>query len=260
MSIPALPFDIIRYQEVESTNSIALELGEQGAQNGTVVQALTQREGKGRQARVFLSPVGGLYISVILRPTLLTDTLPLVTLAAGVAAAEIIEIFSNLRVQLKWPNDLYVNDRKLGGILTESAPYSIETGTIPFIVTGIGVNVNTPIEAFPETLREMVTSLYCQSGQHYDIAELLQSLVRQLLQDVENLSVDEKTVLARWQRRDYLLNKQLRWQTPKGETVQGVGKGLLPDGRYRLTTVDGNDYSVLSGDIILTEIDGKRIK
>lgn len=260
MSIPPVPFKVIRYQEVESTNSLAVELGVQGAGHGTVVHAIAQTGGRGRQSREFSSPPGGLYLSIVLRPSLPGDDLPLVTLAAGIAAAEIIEVFSEISVQLKWPNDLYVNGKKLGGILTEAAPFSPENSSIPFVVTGIGVNVNTPLELFPGALQDMVTSLYCQSGQRYAIDDLIEPLIRQLLAEVENLAVDKKTVLSRWQQRDFLLNKRLKWQTPQGQTVEGVGAGLLPDGRYNLKAANGEEVPVLSGDIVLTEIDDQPIK
>ena len=115
MSIPHVPYKVIRYQEVESTNSLAVKLGVQGAGHGTVVHAIAQTGGRGRQSREFVSPPGGLYLSIVLRPSLPGDDLPLVTLAAGIAAAEIIEGFSEFPVQLKWPNDLYV--KRVFGII-----------------------------------------------------------------------------------------------------------------------------------------------
>lgn len=260
MSILDTSFDIIHYQEVESTNTVALEMGEREAAHGTVVHADRQTGGRGRQSRFFSSPVGGLYMSIVLRPHLAGNDLPLVTLAAGIATAEAIEKLSGLPVQLKWPNDLYLNGKKLGGILTEAAPYSQETKSIPFVVTGIGVNVNTPAEAFPEPLQALATSLFCQSSREFNIDLLLKSVIAELLAEVQLLQEIKENVLAHWRNRDYLLDRELTWQDPQGRIIYGVGRGLMADGRYRLTTSQGDDYPVLSGDIQLTEINGQHIK
>ena len=260
MTTPENPYEIIRYQEVDSTNAIALDLGGRGAPHGTVVQATVQSGGKGRQSRLFSSPLAGLYMSMVLRPELSGNDLPLVTLAAGVATAFAIEKFTELQIQLKWPNDLYVNGRKLGGILTEAAPYSQESNSIPYVVVGIGINVNTQSQSFPESLQEAITSLYCQTNQEYNIEQILLTLVDELLGEVNLLQVNKKNVLDHWQDRDYLLKKKLCWQDPQGNVINGVGMGLLNDGKYQLTTSEGEDFSVLAGDIILTEINGRQIK
>jgi BirA family biotin operon repressor/biotin-[acetyl-CoA-carboxylase] ligase len=107
---------------VDSTNSIALDLARQGAAQGTVVHADQQTGGRGRNGRQFCSPPGGLYFSVILRPELELVDFPLLTLAAGVGLCRGISKTTGVQLQLKWPNDLYFADKKLGGILTESGP------------------------------------------------------------------------------------------------------------------------------------------
>lgn len=260
MILPEMRVNVIRYPEVDSTNTIALAMGNQGAAHGTVVQADVQTGGRGRLSRHFSSPPGGLYVSVILRPGLSAGNLPLVTLAAGVAVAEAIEKTVGIQVFLKWPNDIYLNDKKMGGILVEAAPYSHASSSIPYVVAGIGLNVNTERESFPDSLQDFATSLYCQTGLSYDIDMLLQSLIDELLQAITILEQNPEYVLASWQERDYLLSKQLCWQVPRGKDIYGTGMGLLPDGRYCLASRDGQEYQVLSGDITLTEIEGRKIK
>jgi BirA family biotin operon repressor/biotin-[acetyl-CoA-carboxylase] ligase len=201
-----------------------------------------------------------MYLSVILRPQLPAEELALITLAAGVACAEALETAAGISVHLKWPNDLFAHGKKLGGILTEAAPYSQATGTVPFIVVGIGLNVNTRSESFPDSLQDSATSLYSLSGHEYDIDRLLHSLMAALFAEVSLLRKSRDKVLAHWRDRDFLLGKKLSWQVPGGEIVHGTGNGLLPDGRYRLTTSGGDDYPVLAGDIIITDINGQSIK
>ncbi|MCL7486760.1 MAG: biotin--[acetyl-CoA-carboxylase] ligase [Desulfobulbaceae bacterium] len=252
-------FEIIRYPLVDSTNRLALVIGSQNVAHGTVIVADRQSGGQGRNARSFSSPHGGLYLSAILRPQLPIDDLPLVTLAAGVACAEAVETFTGVRVLLKWPNDMYHQGRKVGGILTEAAPYQLSDG-VPFVVVGIGLNVNTSFESFSKPLQDIATSLYCITGQQYVMDDLLISLIRRLLVEVALLCESPGKVLEHWQERDLLRGRNLCWVEHDGRRVFGVGGGLLDDGRYRLTTSDGEIYSVLAGDIEITDIDGQSIK
>ncbi|MCW5198275.1 biotin--[acetyl-CoA-carboxylase] ligase, partial [Desulfobulbus sp. F3] len=125
-----------------STSDVAAELARQGAEQGTVVHADYQTGGRGRNGRHFCSPSGGLYFSVILRPALEQTDLPLLTLAAGVGLCRGLMAAVSVHPQLKWPNDLYCADRKLGGILTESGP--LRAGLPEFVVIGVGINVAAP--------------------------------------------------------------------------------------------------------------------
>jgi len=254
------PITVIRYTRIDSTNRAAFALGEQGSPHGTVVVADEQTGGRGRQARSFASPRGGLYMSVILRPQIPAERLPLVTLAAGLAGADAVEAVCSEHVQLKWPNDLYAAGKKLGGILTETASYSHGAKSVPFIVIGIGLNVNTRIESLPMPLQNLATSLYCLHGLEYPMELLLHTLARELLRRVDMLADKWEQVLAEWRKRDYLEGKRLCWQDPQGWIIRGTGKGLLSDGRYLLTTRSGDDYPVLAGDITLTEINGNMVK
>lgn len=260
MKLPRANYEVKRFSSVDSTNRVALELGAQDAVHGTVVLADEQSGGRGRLTRQFSSPKGGLYMSVILRTNLPIENLPLVTLAAGTACATTIKKMTGVRVKLKWPNDIYSNGRKIGGILTEAGPYSHLSDRVPFVVVGIGLNVNSRLESFPATLQNLVSSLYCLTGQEYHIDELLHSLMIALLAEVSLLESDPENVLIRWQDHDYLLGRKLSWQVPGGGEIQGVGNGLMPDGRYRLTSSGGDDYPVLAGDITITQINGQLIK
>ncbi|MDD3619391.1 MAG: biotin--[acetyl-CoA-carboxylase] ligase [Desulfobulbaceae bacterium] len=242
---------IFRYGRVRSTNVIALELAGRNEKDTTVILADQQTAGSGRRGRQFFSPPGGLYMSIILRPTLAPERLPLITLAAGVACARALEEQTGLRIRLKWPNDLYLGERKLGGILTEAAPYSPARGAIPFVVVGIGVNVNTRAESFPEELRNHLVSLYDVLRRRIDIPGLAAGIAEQLMAAAAALDGDVDGVLAAWRRRDFLLDRHIEWLDPQGRRVRGYGAGLMNDGCYRLTTAESAEYAVLSGDLVI---------
>lgn len=243
---------IVRYGKVASTNAIAMELGKTGREDGTVVLAEQQTAGSGRRGRKFFSPPGGLYMSVILRPTVAPERLPMITLAAGLACSLALEKPTGLSVRLKWPNDLYVGGRKLGGILTEAAPYSSTLRQIPFVVVGIGVNVNVRQESFPPELRNHVISLYDVRRRQCDIEALATGIVEQLTRTVHALNDNVATILNAWRQRDFLLGREIRWLDPQGRVVHGYGAGLRDDGCYSIRTTDNEQHAVLAGDLIIS--------
>lgn len=244
---------IIRYTDVVSTNLLAHKLGEQGTDHGTVVVSEQQSAGRGRMAREFSSPPGGLYFSLILRPKIDPKYASFLTLAAGVACCKVIEDVSGLSIMLKWPNDLYIDSRKLGGILTETAPYSNITKKIPFIVVGIGLNINTRPEKFPHSLRDSITSLYYIQNQQYDLEPIMTDIVLQLDRYACNLSSLRTEICGIWQQRDYLYGKKINWQGVKGGVIQGTGAGLLDDGRYQLKKEDGTVVPIIGGELSLVD-------
>ncbi len=245
MSMQAKPA-VVRYPEADSTNSLALELGRQGASHGTVVVAARQTGGRGRAGRCFVSPPGGLYMSVILRPDLALAYLRLVTLAAGVACCTVLEKYG-IAPLLKWPNDLYCGRRKLGGILTETAPYSTAQAGVPFVVVGIGLNVNSLPADFPPPLPNLVTSLSEITHRRHDLDMLRREIVLQLDSLVAGLEQSAETVFSLWRQRDFLLGKNISWQEADGPVVHGTGAGLRQDGCYRLRTPDGFIHPILAG-------------
>jgi len=128
------------FTTVESTNTLALRMAEKGAGHGTVIYADRQTGGRGRGGREFFSPDGGLFFSLILQPELKNQDLPLVTLAAGVGMCRAIRAMSTVDVRLKWPNDLYIEERKIGGMITNVLHNTL--------VCGVGLNLQQPDDTF----------------------------------------------------------------------------------------------------------------
>ena len=168
--------------ETPSTNSAALALAQGGSSDGTVVVADTQTSGRGRLGRPWYSPPGkNLYCSIILRRNLPPDQisrwLSWVPLLSAVAVSRAIQVISGLRPSLKWPNDIFIEQRKAGGLLCESSGTGTANGVV---IVGIGLNVNMWRDAFPADLRDLATSVAAEAGRPFDRAVLLAALLSEL--------------------------------------------------------------------------------
>lgn len=171
------------YDVANSTNRIAKEMAIAGAAHGTVVIANEQTEGRGRKDHSFYSPKGGLYLSIILRPEFLKTLLPdEITIQTGTAVCDSIEALAGVRPTLKPINDLFINDKKICGILTEAGT-EFETGDIQWIVVGIGINFDSDISAFPSDIKNIATSLFSPNQatitRNQLAAEIIQKIVVQ---------------------------------------------------------------------------------
>ncbi len=235
--------------QVDSTNTHALSLAQNGADSGTVIIADTQNKGRGRLGKVWQSPFAtGLYFSIILRPKLPAADLPKITLATGLAVSQAIEKTCCLRTKLKWPNDLLINGKKLAGILCESALNGNDT----VVVLGIGINVSTPLKAFPEELQSIATSLLIASGQIFDRGIILKAILAQIDSVIMQLEKNKfAEILDQWRVRDATKDQWLRWLTPAGDIVNGLSLGPNEDGLLMIRDADGLVHQVLSGDISL---------
>jgi BirA family biotin operon repressor/biotin-[acetyl-CoA-carboxylase] ligase len=212
------------YDEIESTNTEARGLAADGAPEGTVVVAEHQSAGRGRLGRQWTSPAGkGLLFSVVLRPRLPMTAAHLLTLVAATAAAEGIEGQTKIPVQIKWPNDLIVNGRKVGGILLEVAG---EFDEVKWVVVGVGVNVNTEFAELPVALRRSAISLKVAVGKPVDrsvlLARILLSLEKYYLDSAAN---GFEKPLRGFRERDYLLHRSVSVQTREGPVI-GEAAGI----------------------------------
>jgi|YNPNPStandDraft_1061719.scaffolds.fasta_scaffold00029_21 BirA family biotin operon repressor/biotin-[acetyl-CoA-carboxylase] ligase len=195
---------IIRCDVVDSTNNIARNLAMHKAPEGTVVAARSQRKGRGRLGRTWYDePGGSLLLSVVLRPDVPKKRLPELSFVAGVAMAEWLgTLFLDL-VELKWPNDLMVASRKIGGILVETTFSSEET----WAVIGIGVNVNQT--TFPPEIADSATSIRIITGASHEVDALLPSVARAVLDRYEQyLANGFEEIVLYWRKYMWGLGKQ----------------------------------------------------
>lgn len=240
------------YKVIPSTNRIAFELAEAGASHGEIVCAGSQTEGRGRLGKRWLSPSGkGLYFSIIVRPDLPKEDYAKITMTTGLAMAEVLEELCGAAVQLKWPNDIMLSERKCGGILCEASLDS-EISERRFAIIGIGLNVLTEKDDFPEELQASATSLFIETGKYFSLDEVRNRIVEQVLRVLSTLEQEGfSPILRQWASRDFLEGKWLQWLTHGGEVILARAEGPDEDGRLLVRDKDGKLHQVLSGDVTL---------
>ena len=217
------------FRRTDSTNERAKELALAGAPHGTLVTADEQSAGRGRQGRSWLADPGdALLASVVVR-----DPEPILPLAAAVAVADACDALTGAHAAIKWPNDVWLDRRKLAGILVEGRPQE------GWAVLGIGVNVVT--EEFPDELRELATSLRLE-GIDLSTADVLERLLHALDRWLERPTNE---VLAAWRARDALLGEEVRWANGSG-----VGAGVDETGALLVETAEGR-VALQAGEIHL---------
>ena len=235
----ALGRELHVFDELGSTNSTAKELASSGASHGTTVVADMQTAGRGRLGRSFVSPSGkGLYMSVIIRPDIAVETASLITSAAACAAAEAAEKLCGADVHIKWVNDLYLNGKKICGILTE-ASLGMEMRTLDYAVIGIGVNVRRVGESFGSELSLRATSIEDETGVRLNRNELCAEILNSL--EAVLSSLGERSFLGEYRRRELLTGNTIT-ASVGGETIYAKAIGIddnanliaeLPDGTVR---------------------------
>jgi BirA family biotin operon repressor/biotin-[acetyl-CoA-carboxylase] ligase len=225
------------FDSLPSTNREAAQLAQADVEHGTVVAADSQTAGRGRLSRTWFSPPGAnLYCSIILRaarpPERLTEWLSWLPLISALAAAEAIEQVSSLHVSVKWPNDLLISERKVGGILCESGA---GMRSDPFQIIGIGINVNGERDDWPDDLRGVATSIWQERNIVVDRNRLLAQLLLELEQCLDELAVHgpNRIALAYYQRCT-TIGITVRATLANGDVIVGLAEGIGQDGSLRL--------------------------
>jgi BirA family transcriptional regulator, biotin operon repressor / biotin---[acetyl-CoA-carboxylase] ligase len=226
------------FAQVGSTNDTAAALATQGAAEGTAVLAVEQTGGRGRRQRAWLSPVGGLWLSVVLRPDLSAEQWPLIGFAAGVGAARAVEEIAPVRVGLKWPNDVMIDEKKIGGVLIEARG--------PAVIAGIGINANIPLDHFPPDLRASATSLLAILAHPVDLAALARVVLEQFEAVYDLLALNPEGVLADWRKRDLTRGRQVRLSGH--EDLEGVAEDVDHTGALLVRTGAGI-RRIVAGDV-----------
>ncbi len=245
---------IIRLHLTRSTNEDAYALALKGAAHGCGVLAEQQSHGRGRLGREWVSSPGtGLYCSIIIRPSLPPMEFPRITLTAGLALCSAITSLTTRPFGLKWPNDLYCDGKKCGGILVESSPLHNGEENL-FAIVGIGVNVNIPRDGFPKALAEKASSLLIETAALWDISDLYDTIHDSLL---HHIAIHEQQgfaeILKRWRMCDVLYEKEMQWLTNEGKVIRGWGMGPDADGQLVARDKEGGLHKILSGDVQLFE-------
>ena len=226
----------VHHRLTDSTNAQARALAIAGAPDGTVVTADEQTAGRGRQGRSWAAPAGqALLMSAVVRD--LTHRDALLPLAVPVAVADACDAVAGTRVGIKWPNDIWIDGRKLSGILLEGRPQE------GWAVIGVGVNVATARDEFPEELRATATSLAIESGSDPGVEAVLGAVLSAL---ERRLADAPDTIVAAWRERDILLGSQIRWNGGEG-TAAGIDRdgALLVDTESGRVALDAGEVHLL---------------
>jgi BirA family biotin operon repressor/biotin-[acetyl-CoA-carboxylase] ligase len=237
---PGLEEKIHYFPQIDSTMDAARELAKRGAGEGTIVIAEAQTRGRGRLRREWLSPEGGIYFTLVLRPKVSPAYAPRINLMVSVAVAATITKLCGLKARVKWPNDVLIEGRKVCGILAEM---DAELDAVNFVNVGIGINANVSIPQFEKT----ATSLKDQLGRSIPRKELLRTLLAEIEQRQASLMAVD--LLEEWKRLSVTLNQDVR-VVALGEVIVGRAIDIDTTGALIVKERNGSLKEVMAGDCI----------
>ncbi|KGP73032.1 biotin--[acetyl-CoA-carboxylase] ligase [Pontibacillus yanchengensis] len=238
---------LIHKSTVTSTQILAHQAAQEGAPHGTIVIADEQTKGRGRLNRSWHSHKGeGIWMSIVLRPTFEPYKSPQITLLAATVLAEVFKGYCDIKPQIKWPNDILTDGKKLAGILTE---LQAEQDQINYIILGMGINVNHPIETFPEEIRDKASSLKIESGESWELASLIREIIQTFEKRYEEFMEDGfSKVKLRWEAFGYRIGEIVPIQTYQS-SWNGRIMGIESDGALRVVDEEGKEQTLYSAEI-----------
>lgn len=243
--------ELLVYQEVSSTNTVAANLASAGASEGTIVLSQSQSAGRGRLNRQWACPPHqGILMSLILRPRIEIQYIPQLTLLGGVVVAETIREVTGLKAGIKWPNDIVINGKKVCGILAES---SLSSGTPLYVIIGFGINVNLDPEELPPDCSATSTSLKAELG--HSISRLL--LIKRFVSIWNEryqyfLANGPDEMRQKWINNNVTLGREVLISRGE-ELVSGVAMDISENGALLVKTSDGNICEYMAGDVTMVK-------
>ena len=241
-------YEICHYDTVSSTNDVAKELARRGCKEGIVVLADEQTRGRGRLNRHWVSPKGGIWLSIVLRPRISPTEASRITFIASSAVAETLRQLYVLDPAVKWPNDVLIAGRKVCGVLTEA---STKGDTVQFVVVGLGINANVDLQAFPSLVRRDGTTLKRELGHKVELRTLTKTLLQNF--DYRYARLREgawQGLLQEWKSRAAFLHESVS-VTSIGEHLHGEAVDIDEDGALLIRLETGVVRRVLAGDLKL---------
>lgn len=238
--------NIIFYKTLDSTSGVAKALACSGAPEGTLVLTEEQTAGKGRLGRCWFSPAySNLLFSLLLRPKMKVENVFGLTMAFALATVEAVEEASHLSPKIKWPNDVYLYGKKLGGILTE---FSVMDSFVEYVILGLGLNVSWSPEDDGPVLYE-TTNIMAESGRRIDREHLLVQLLKRMENYYQDVLMGKMDVFyEKWNARSMLLKKHVEVETVNGKIT---GEALRIDRKGALVIMgeSGKEQRILNGDV-----------
>ncbi len=239
--------DIFHFKEIDSTNNYAKKIANDGCPHGAIVIAEKQTMGRGRVGREWKScNSNGLWFSVVLRPDLEPEYIKIVTLAAAIAVVEGIFEAQGIVCGIKWPNDIILENYKLGGILTE---LSAEPERINYVVVGIGININQDKSDFDDDIKNKATSLKIYSGGTVSRVRVLESILTRF-EEIYTTMVQGKTqeIVNKWSKYSVTLGKEVKIKYRDIEYI-GLAQAITSDGKLIVKCNDGVVREIQAGEI-----------
>lgn len=237
-------FDVHFFDELPSTNLTAKALADEGAKEKTVVLALRQTAGRGRLSRKFYSPLGGAYLSIVLKPNLSPENTVLITTAASVAAARTIEKFTDKKAFIKWVNDIYIDSKKVCGILTEGA-FNAETQSLDYAVLGIGFNLFGSKKDLPDNIKDTADFILDSKPYSLTFCNFLNTFLNEFF-DIYN-KIEEKEFLAEYNSRSFLKGKEITYL--KDGALHTATALETDENAHLLIEEDGKLAKLFSGEV-----------
>ena len=244
------------FESLDSTNTYLKKRAAGGAPEGTVVIANAQTAGRGRMGRSFASAPGlGIYLSMLLRPSTEAECVQSLTAGTAVAVCRAVERVCGVALGIKWINDLFLKGKKICGILCES---SVKSGSAEYVVLGIGLNVITRPQDFPEELRGTAGSLYSQTGIVYERGKLISAMISELSAMYEAWKTDPRALLDDYRRRCIVLGKTVEVSPVTGGVFTAAAEEISDDFGLVLRLPDGSVRTVHSGEVSISQIQEDR--
>ena len=239
--------DIYSFHEVESTNGVAKFLANQGAPEGTAVLSETQTKGRGRSGKKWESPVGGIWLSLILRPDIDPSKASIITLATGVAVAKTL-IGMGIDARIKWPNDILINGKKVAGILTEA---NARFNAVDYVIVGVGIDTKVDTDILAHDLGEITTSISQETEREIIESKIVAKFLNEF-EEIYDLFKDEKfnDILYDWRRMAQTIGRYVEIQQPLGKVYRGIAVGINNQGALILELSNGELKKVISGECI----------
>jgi BirA family transcriptional regulator, biotin operon repressor / biotin---[acetyl-CoA-carboxylase] ligase len=238
------------WQEVDSTNRVAMHhIAE--IPHGGIVTAVRQSGGRGRRGKAWVSPAGGLWMSVVIKQPLALARAAELTLLTAVAVRRAILSETGLAVDIKWPNDLLYDGRKLCGILAE---IRADGETVQHAVIGIGLNVNVAVDSLPSEIQAVATSIRGETGRTTSMVAMMTAILQRLEPLVDSLSENGagfQAVAPEWQAHCITIGKSVTVQTPAGQ-IEGFATHADDHGVLYVRDSDGHTHAIHSGDVLFT--------
>ena len=241
--------ELYLFKEVMSTNTVAKFLSENDVNNGTVIISEKQSGAKGRLGKSWESPLGGIWLSLVVKPNVDHSKIPMITLATGVAVVKTLERIGIENAEIKWPNDVMINDKKVCGILTEAIT---KFNSIESVIIGVGIDANFDVNVLSKELQEGTTTLDIELGHRVDENEIIRFFLEEF-EKIGTLFEDGKFegILKEWRKYSYSIGKIVEVREPFSKSYDGYVLGISREGALVVEKIDGTLEKVISGECII---------